>query len=239
MKCRKVQAVLSEYLEGDLRARQADPVREHLAACADCKRELVRLRSALGSLARTGALARPAPDLGDLHRRIAAAEARRLAPRWRWTYALAPAASLLVALTVWLSTSGSPLELSPDTVAYTWAMPGDVPWHTQPPVVEHPQPMAGEPVAAPAVRRTTVTRRVRTAALARPTPKPEVSLTVRDVARPGSYKVSLSRPDGGIVTMSSRPGWMAGGEPAKVYINYEGPAGNAGPETTDESSTTL
>jgi hypothetical protein len=238
MRCRKVRALLSEYLEGDLRGRRAESLHEHLAACADCKRELVRLRSALGSLARTGAAMRPAPDLDNLHRRIAAAEARRPVPRWRWAYAVAPAASLLVAVTLWLTISGNRLELSPDTIAYTWALPTDVPWPADRAVPT--------PVPPPAVRPA-VARRVRVPAPVARLPKREVvALSYRNEppppvapTRPAGYDVSLIRPGGGTVSMSSRAHTLASGEPTKVYINYEGPAGSAGSGTSDESGTTL
>jgi len=244
MRCRKIQALLSEYLEGELRGRLAELVYQHLATCAGCKQELAELRSALGALARSSAAACPSPNLGDLYRRIAAAEARCVAPRRRWVYALAPVASLLVAVTLWLTVYGNHPELSPNTIAYNQTVPSVVPVLIEPPPsVRHPQPATTEPVAASVSRRTPAARRGRIPVSVARRPKRNDTGTVppdkTPVVHTGSYEVSLVRPDVGTISISSSAHTLASGEPTKVYINYEGPAGGAGTGTSDEGGTTL
>ena len=70
MQCADCRALLDAYLDGELAERERVSVREHLAGCADCSRELASLERA-SSLAREHLVHYEAPDV--LKARIASA----------------------------------------------------------------------------------------------------------------------------------------------------------------------
>jgi anti-sigma factor RsiW len=74
MGCRKKQARLSAYLDGELSPKAAAAVREHLEACPQCASVLDRLAALDGALETVDGLT---PPLGFVGRIVAVAEAQR------------------------------------------------------------------------------------------------------------------------------------------------------------------
>lgn len=109
MQCADCNPLLDAYLDGELAERERASVREHLAGCADCSRDLAALERA-SSLAQEHLVHYEAPDV--LKARIASAiageragEAAGGAPTARVTtgrrWWLLAAAGLLIALASW------------------------------------------------------------------------------------------------------------------------------------------
>ena len=249
MKCIRIQSLLSQYLEGELRPFQVELVSQHVTECDNCARELAGLRRAVGALARSRFTERPLPDLADLHRRIAAHEVRKLSPRWRWGFAVAPAASLVLVM-LWFVISSTRGPQPPSNVAHA---PGtrttaSIPYGPLLPSILPPGPAAVElPAATPSISERIPDATPYPVRVSRIRPEPAVDIRIWDETpvkppvREAHYKVSLGSPEG-TVSMSSRAHHLATGEPAKIYINYEGPAptvGGAGSEVTHENGTTL
>ncbi|HEU4429770.1 MAG TPA: hypothetical protein VFT98_13495 [Myxococcota bacterium] len=101
---------LNALVDGELAAEEADREAAHVAACADCQREVARvsaLKAALGELTRADepssaafeARIRAALDRVDARR----SEQRAPARRSRWLLAIASSAAAAVVLWIWAS----------------------------------------------------------------------------------------------------------------------------------------
>jgi len=96
MKCQAVSNNLIAYLDGELPQHERAAIAEHLAVCADCRREAAAFGHAEDAL-RALNVVEAAPDLtADLHQRIAARVVRALS--WKWAYGVAAAAAVSAAL---------------------------------------------------------------------------------------------------------------------------------------------
>jgi len=96
MKCQAVSNNLIAYLDGELPQHERAAIAEHLAVCADCRREAAAFGQAQDAL-RALNVVETAPDLtADLHRRLAARVVRVLS--WRWAYGAVAAAAVSAAL---------------------------------------------------------------------------------------------------------------------------------------------
>jgi hypothetical protein len=116
MVCREVDNLLPEYSAAALPRQQMARVREHLAGCEQCRRELARLQSALRLVEELGPVSPPPGLWHAVHARIQAGEAPTgdrarasladLLRRW-WTgpvrAATAAGAAAVVALGLWVS----------------------------------------------------------------------------------------------------------------------------------------
>jgi hypothetical protein len=121
MKCELYRTLYDEYRAGTLGAAAHESVRRHLGACLPC-RQFFQEAEGLGRLA-AGLPALAAPD--DFERRVR----QRLAldsagrphpPRLRWHLGVALAASLLLALGIWLGMQfqqGQPGGPAPDRLS--------------------------------------------------------------------------------------------------------------------------
>ena len=104
MKCDEVILRLVSLADGAISAGEAEAVRGHLAACADCRALLEQLRADAGLLRRE-----PAPQVpAFLATRIMAEVRVRKQPAGRW-WGMSPAlarvaAVVLVAVGIWLGT---------------------------------------------------------------------------------------------------------------------------------------
>ncbi|UCH34599.1 MAG: hypothetical protein JSV65_19100 [Armatimonadota bacterium] len=98
MSCEHSKDKLAEYAAGFLRGRAAQRVADHVAACADCLREVERLRRAGGFAGALG-LEQPARDLWP---GVQAAILARRVPQvaWRGTLRAAVALAVMLALLV-------------------------------------------------------------------------------------------------------------------------------------------
>jgi anti-sigma factor RsiW len=123
--CRAVQENLTAWIDGELSARSAERVREHVAGCPRCATETDSLRASIG-LHRT-VLTRLS-DAGDVDaaalrarfRRAVAVEAAERRPSWRWIFrpvVLAPALALLAVLLLFTAAGGPTDVLAPLGVA--------------------------------------------------------------------------------------------------------------------------
>ncbi len=119
------RALLQQSLDGTLPDERRDDVRHLLASNADARRYVAEHRflwDALGDALADTADADPAA--GDFVARTVAAASREEPPRvrWRWMAAIAAAAAVLMTLSTWLHTDGSPLHDIPtadrDVVRY-------------------------------------------------------------------------------------------------------------------------
>ena len=101
--CRTIKGLLSPYLDGELTGDQTRRCAEHLAECADCRRELERLEFARSVLQ---AMPRPEapPHLAALIKSSLADSQRPVASVFwpAWATPVAAAATLVVALSVGL-----------------------------------------------------------------------------------------------------------------------------------------
>jgi anti-sigma factor RsiW len=104
MKCNEIQARLSEYLDGALRAEEAVALEEHMAQCAACKRELEALRRTVQAVGELPRCAAPAGFRDKVVQRIRAESAVEARPRvvYFWPRLAAVAAMLLVVVGVTL-----------------------------------------------------------------------------------------------------------------------------------------
>jgi hypothetical protein len=108
MSCQEVRLLLSDYLDGEVSTAQGEMVKEHLAGCESCARELAMLRSTAGMLASVGEVEPPESLLErieavtvnrpTLRARVRAAfePVFRLPAYARWTAASAAAAVVLL-----------------------------------------------------------------------------------------------------------------------------------------------
>ncbi len=101
--CRKIEGLLSPYIDGELTEDQSRRCAEHLAECADCRRELERLslaRSVLQAMPRP----EPPPHLAALIKSSLTDSRRPVVVRaWpAWATPVAAAATLALALSVGL-----------------------------------------------------------------------------------------------------------------------------------------
>jgi anti-sigma factor RsiW len=102
--CSKINGWMDEALDGELTPAAAKRFREHLAACAGCRRDFDALRTAAAALA---AAPRPAPSAtftADVLRKARAAKARAKGRRRAasWTLAGAAAAAAAAVVGGWL-----------------------------------------------------------------------------------------------------------------------------------------
>jgi predicted anti-sigma-YlaC factor YlaD len=101
--CRTIEGLLSPYLDGELTGDQTRRCAQHLAECADCRRELERLELARSVLQ---AMSRPEapPHLAALIKSSLADSQRPVASVFwpAWATPVAAAATLVVALSVGL-----------------------------------------------------------------------------------------------------------------------------------------
>jgi anti-sigma factor (TIGR02949 family) len=88
--CLEVQDQLSAWLDGELAPEVMTRLERHLEACADCRRELTRLKALEQAL---GGMTAPVPQ--DLPEKV---RARLKRPARRWWQSLALAASLVLGI---------------------------------------------------------------------------------------------------------------------------------------------
>jgi len=108
MRCKKVRERLDDHVDGILAAREAEAVRDHLDACADCRDTSLALRAASSSLSSWQDIEPPADCFGRILFAIDALPAETLArPARRGAFSfLRRAESSGVARTRWMMTSG-------------------------------------------------------------------------------------------------------------------------------------
>src|SRR5688572_144315 len=82
MKCKHVEGLLSDYLDGRLRPALQARVADHLAECAGCDRHAGELRQTLRLVAQYGRLNCPTDCRDAVLARISRPEARWTMPRW-------------------------------------------------------------------------------------------------------------------------------------------------------------
>ncbi|MDD3925629.1 MAG: zf-HC2 domain-containing protein [bacterium] len=83
MNCRYREDMISTYMDGELLPGEAEGLREHLAACPECRRRLEELSDVRGHLQKMSRVDPPAGFAARLHARLADEEQRRRNPWWR------------------------------------------------------------------------------------------------------------------------------------------------------------
>jgi len=124
MGCQEVRSLLSEYLDGEISAREGGMVKDHLAECEDCARELEILRGTAKLLLSVGEVEPPdgllaCIEAATIRRRTVRRRLRaaldplfRLPVYARWTAASAAAAVLAIAVVLHPGIRG-PLVVKP------------------------------------------------------------------------------------------------------------------------------
>jgi anti-sigma factor (TIGR02949 family) len=115
MNCQENQDQLSAYLDGELTADETAAVRDHLAACPACARELDELRRAIDAVKALPPIQAPADLKGKIMAQIESEAARAPASTpWRKLWPVAAAVALAVGLTIFSNdpTAPDPLDNS-------------------------------------------------------------------------------------------------------------------------------
>jgi anti-sigma factor RsiW len=108
MRCKNVKERLDDHVDGLLAAREAEAVRDHLDACADCRETSLALRASTASLSSWQDVDPPAECFGRIMCAIDALPPETLArPARRGAFSfLQRAEPIGVARTRWMMTSG-------------------------------------------------------------------------------------------------------------------------------------
>jgi anti-sigma factor RsiW len=108
MRCKKVKERLEDHVDGLLAAREAEAVRDHLDACADCRDTSLALRAASASLSSWQDVEPPAECFGRIMSAIDALPVETLArPARRGVFSfLRRRETLDAARARWMVTSG-------------------------------------------------------------------------------------------------------------------------------------
>jgi hypothetical protein len=245
MKCSKAQAILTQYLDGELTEKAQAAIARHLEGCVPCRRELESLRAADDALQLLAAV-EPAPDLtSDLRRRLDSVPAGGV--RWVPAALAAGVAVLLVVLCIRLVPPRASLpEPSPSPAQQALAPVATVP----PPIAaepadvqpQSPAPIAQTPTAAPPPARRSAdvpsapsepsSPEAPPAETAKAPPPPVETASAPDglvlvlgepqPVLPSSYcYFEVTRPDGNSSILSQTVERDAAGEPRVIHITYE------------------
>jgi len=202
MRCRAVQHRLSQYLDGELSAREQAAIAAHLEDCADCRAEADAFRRAEGAL-RTLSVVERAPELsGDLWQRLA--RPARRGRRWAWGGAVVAAAAIAIALLVSLRPAARTTLPPPPTTKSAPAQVAVEPLEARPAIEGLPQrPAASQ---APKTKRRIARRPAATPATT-PGVESAEALAPEQGKAPGS-QVALAQqeePRYGIVLLLGEP----------------------------------
>ena len=116
-KCTALESKLVEYLDGRAQPAERHAVEQHLAGCASCRTRAEEFR-ALSTVLDDLPLISPSPSFDSaLRARIAAEPARRGFWSWMPSPRLAFAVTVLVAISVWLSSTPHKITNPPVAVA--------------------------------------------------------------------------------------------------------------------------